>query len=68
MQVVSDERVKRRCAYCGHPTTLGIFVRDDPATVPYPTEEPNPDEGVIELGVDLSRIIGQRHGSEKPNP
>jgi len=32
------------------------------------TKEPNPDEGVIELGVDLSRIIGQRHGSEEPNP
>lgn len=24
------------CAYCGEPTTSGIYVRDDPETVPYP--------------------------------
>jgi len=34
--------IEERCAYCGHPTTAAIFVRDDPATVPYPAEEPNP--------------------------
>lgn len=27
------------CAFCGNPTWVGIFVRRDPQTVPYPTEE-----------------------------
>jgi hypothetical protein len=25
-----------RCAYCGNATHLGIYVRDDPAKVPFP--------------------------------
>jgi hypothetical protein len=29
-----------RCAFCGQPTTAGIYVRVDPATVPFPTREP----------------------------
>lgn len=25
-----------RCCYCGEPTTAGIYVRADPAIVPFP--------------------------------
>lgn len=28
-----------QCCVCGHPTRAGIYVRRDPATVPYPTTE-----------------------------
>ena len=27
------------CCYCGKPTRSGIFVRENPREVPYPTEE-----------------------------
>jgi hypothetical protein len=27
------------CAFCGAPTTSGIYVRIDPSTVPFPQEE-----------------------------
>lgn len=27
------------CAWCGHPTIMGIYVRVDPSTVPYPRTE-----------------------------
>ena len=38
----SDARIER-CAWCGQPTIVGIYVRADPAQVPYPglkEEEP----------------------------
>lgn len=28
-----------QCAWCGQPTIVGIYVRADPATVPYPAVE-----------------------------
>jgi len=28
------------CCYCGDHTTSGIYVRDDPATVPHPRMHP----------------------------
>lgn len=33
---------RETCCYCGDPTYTGVYIRVDPATVPYPT---NPDEG-----------------------
>lgn len=27
---------EEQCSYCGKVTVSGIYVRDDPATVPYP--------------------------------
>lgn len=27
------------CSYCGNETTSGIYVRDDPAGVPFPRQE-----------------------------
>jgi hypothetical protein len=30
---------EERCSYCGETTTSGIYVRDDPATVPFPPED-----------------------------
>lgn len=32
-----------RCAFCGNPTFIGVYVRQDPTTVPYPAKE-HPDE------------------------
>lgn len=29
---------EERCAYCGEATKSGIYVRDDPQSVPFPTE------------------------------
>ena len=28
------------CSYCGEPTVSGMYVRDDPKTVPFPRREP----------------------------
>jgi hypothetical protein len=28
-----------RCCYCGQETTSGIYTRDDPNTVPYPSAD-----------------------------
>lgn len=28
-----------RCAFCGNPTFLGIYVRENPAEVPYPMQD-----------------------------
>lgn len=28
-----------RCAWCGNPTISGIYVREDPDTLPYPSQE-----------------------------
>lgn len=37
---LSADQVKVcRCSYCGHPTFVGIFIRDDPDYVPYPCAE-----------------------------
>lgn len=30
---------KETCCYCGRPTEIGIYVRVDPATVPYPQDD-----------------------------
>lgn len=30
------DAVLEQCAWCGKPTFIGVFVRADPATVPYP--------------------------------
>lgn len=32
-------QVTERCCWCGHSTAEGIYIRIDPRTVPYPTEE-----------------------------
>jgi len=37
--VVATDMNPERCAYCNAGTREGIYVRDDPATVPYPTVE-----------------------------
>ena len=36
MPVRLTEPEVERCSYCGGPTILGAFVRDDPANVLYP--------------------------------
>lgn len=36
VRMVRDEAVLERCSFCGGPTFIGIYVRVDPATVPYP--------------------------------
>lgn len=28
-----------KCAFCGAPTIFGVYIRQDPATVPYPKQE-----------------------------
>jgi hypothetical protein len=33
-------REDERCCKCGETTRGGIYIRIDPTTVPYPTEEP----------------------------
>ncbi len=33
-----NEPEVERCSYCGGPTIFGAYVRDDPATAPYPPE------------------------------
>lgn len=34
-----EHRQTERCCYCGTETCEGLYVREDPATVPYPTPE-----------------------------
>lgn len=36
--VIVLDRGIEQCAWCGEPTVVGIFVRVDPSTVPYPRE------------------------------
>lgn len=38
-RIVEPFREAEVCSYCGHDTTSGIYVREDPATVPYPQEK-----------------------------
>jgi hypothetical protein len=35
----TDYREPEQCAWCGRLTSSGIYVRIDPATMPYPTIE-----------------------------
>lgn len=37
-----DDPKVEQCAYCGRPTFVGLFVRADPTTLPFPAKE---DEG-----------------------
>ena len=38
--VIQREETKiERCSYCGKPTFLGAYIRDNPEKVPYPREE-----------------------------
>lgn len=39
-RIRADMRDVERCCYCGGPSVSGIYLRLDPATVPYPREEP----------------------------
>lgn len=34
-----DQRALEACAWCGQPTIVGIYKREDPANVPYPARE-----------------------------
>lgn len=36
--VMSLEAGLERCAFCGRPTVVGIYVRHDPNDVPYPAK------------------------------
>ena len=38
-RVAHEHRERRRCSFCGESTFSGIYVRHDPARVPYPAEE-----------------------------
>lgn len=40
MPVRLTEPVLERCALCGGPTIFGVYVRRDPANVPFPKMEP----------------------------
>lgn len=35
-RMVAEMAGHETCCYCGQPTTSGIYVRVDPATVPHP--------------------------------
>ena len=42
VQVIEPDLVQ--CAFCGSPTFIGVFVRADPASVPYPALKEDEDE------------------------
>lgn len=37
--MVGEHVTAEQCAWCGNQTIVGMFVREDPATLPYPTLE-----------------------------
>jgi hypothetical protein len=40
-----EHRDIKQCAWCGGPTLIGLFVRADPLSVPYPApDEPEEEE------------------------
>ena len=39
VRVLSSRAVLEVCSYCGGETVVGIYVRDDPARVPFPRLE-----------------------------
>lgn len=39
VRVMDGTTEVHQCAYCGFPTFVGIFVRDDPDSVKFPREE-----------------------------
>jgi hypothetical protein len=47
VRFVPDDPTLNRCSYCGKPTFVGIYVRDDPTKVPFPYE---PEEDSAEDG------------------
>ena len=36
---VTNVTEAEKCAFCGFPTWVGIWIRQDPATVPYPHKD-----------------------------
>lgn len=41
LKLPDGEMPVERCGWCGSPTFVGIFVRVDPTTIPWPSEEPD---------------------------
>jgi hypothetical protein len=41
-RLTAEAREVERCVFCGRETTSGIYVRVDPATVPFPKLEEQP--------------------------
>ncbi len=39
VSIAEGHRTVEQCAFCGCETKSGIYVRQDPATVPYPTKD-----------------------------
>jgi ribosomal protein L24E len=39
VSIAEGHRTVEQCAFCGRETKSGIYVRQDPATVPYPTKD-----------------------------
>lgn len=39
VRLADREEVLEQCSFCGEPTFAGIYVRDDPETVPFPQFE-----------------------------
>lgn len=37
--LMMDHRSVERCSWCGKPTIMGIFKREDPSKVPFPAKE-----------------------------
>jgi len=42
--IIREEAPFERCSYCGEPTFIGAWIRDDPILVPYPYIELKDDE------------------------
>lgn len=38
-RIIAGYRATEKCCYCGGATTSGIYVRENPDTVPHPTLE-----------------------------